>query len=285
MYKGWHDIGGEDAKSPIDRTQHNYQYWEKQVDTLPGLLLAKKLINLHIFRRYIESLEPLVYTKSSYFEKWAVSITKCLLETNVFTLEELDVELGITADTTQVLYKPGTRVTVLEENLQTRWQKPHLRTPGYIYGKTGTIERVCGSFNSPEMYAFLGRKQTQQPLYRVSFLQRDVWSDYSGKNTDIVELEVYQNWLRTAEDQQQKQQQQQAHVADTHKDHDHHDDHVHDHVHEQREHLEQTAVDSEGPESPYALLANALLRLLVKKKHSNKATNTRIYRCNGCSDR
>ena len=29
------------------------------------------------------------------------------------------------------------------ENARVRWRKPHLRTPGYIYGLVGEIERDC----------------------------------------------------------------------------------------------------------------------------------------------
>jgi nitrile hydratase len=34
-----------------------------------------------------------------------------------------------------------------------------------------------------------------QPLYRVRFLQREVWPDYAGQPADVIEVEVYQHWL------------------------------------------------------------------------------------------
>ena len=45
-------------------------------------------------------------------------------------------------------FKKGDLVGVKAENSRVRWRKPHLRTPGYIYGLVGTVERdcsVCGS--------------------------------------------------------------------------------------------------------------------------------------------
>lgn len=40
-------------------------------------------------------------------------------------------------------YAAGDVVRVREENAAVRWRKPHLRTPGYLFGLVGTIERDC----------------------------------------------------------------------------------------------------------------------------------------------
>ena len=40
-------------------------------------------------------------------------------------------------------FKTGDLVRVRPENFAARWRKPHLRTPGYIFGVVGTIEREC----------------------------------------------------------------------------------------------------------------------------------------------
>jgi hypothetical protein len=37
-----------------------------------------------------------------------------------------------------------------------------------------------------------------QPLYRVRFLQKNVWPDYAGPATDVLEVEIYQHWLEPA---------------------------------------------------------------------------------------
>ena len=38
----------------------------------------------------------------------------------------------------------------------------------------------------------------KQPLYRVRFLQRDVWPDYQGRADDALEVEIFQHWLERA---------------------------------------------------------------------------------------
>src|ERR1700688_1556262 len=60
----------------------------------------------------------------------------------------------------------------------------HVRTPYYIRGKRGVIERLCGVYGNPEELAYARPGLPKQPLYRVRFLQRDVWPEYHGGADD-----------------------------------------------------------------------------------------------------
>jgi nitrile hydratase subunit beta len=71
----------------------------------------------------------------------------------------------------------------------------HIRTPFYIRGHVGVIERLCGSFPNPEELAQMRDGLPAQPLYRVRFVQKDVWPDYRGSAADVVEIEIFQHWL------------------------------------------------------------------------------------------
>jgi len=71
----------------------------------------------------------------------------------------------------------------------------HVRTPHYIKGKRGTIERICGAFRRPEELAYGRWEGTAVPLYRVRFDQREVWPDYAGAADDTLDLELYEPWL------------------------------------------------------------------------------------------
>jgi nitrile hydratase subunit beta len=74
----------------------------------------------------------------------------------------------------------------------------HIRTPHYIRGCLGSIERICGDFGNPEELAF-GRRYGPKPtLYRVRFRQVDVWSDYEGPAEDHIEVEIFEFWLEPA---------------------------------------------------------------------------------------
>ena len=71
----------------------------------------------------------------------------------------------------------------------------HIRTPFYIRGRSGVIERLCGNFGNPEELAQMRSGEPKQPLYRVRFLQKDVWPDYKGNLQDALEVEIFQHWL------------------------------------------------------------------------------------------
>ncbi len=71
----------------------------------------------------------------------------------------------------------------------------HVRTPFYIRGKRGVIERLCGAYPNPEELAYARAGLPKQPLYRVRFLQRDVWPGYGGAPEDTVDIEIYEHWL------------------------------------------------------------------------------------------
>ena len=87
-------------------------------------------------------------------------------------------------------FKPGDRVTVRKAH-----PLGHIRTPFYIRGHSGVIERLCGTFGNPEELAQQRSGEPKQPLYRVRFVQKDVWPDYKGNAGDVLEIEIYQHWL------------------------------------------------------------------------------------------
>jgi len=90
-------------------------------------------------------------------------------------------------------FAPGDRVAV-----RRTYPLGHIRTPYYIRGCVGSIERICGSFPIPEELAQMRSGLPAQPLYRVRFRQGDVWPDYRGRPEDVVEVEIFQHWLEPA---------------------------------------------------------------------------------------
>ena len=91
------------------------------------------------------------------------------------------------------VFAPGDRVRV-----RTAFPPGHVRTPFYVRGKSGVVERVLGAYRNPEELAYGRGGELVLPLYRVRFLQRDVWPDYAGRTDDILDVEIYQHWLEPA---------------------------------------------------------------------------------------
>ena len=90
-------------------------------------------------------------------------------------------------------FKPGDRVRVMKA-----YPLGHIRTPFYIRGHSGVVERLCGAFGNPEELALQRDGLPARPLYRVRFLQNEVWPDYEGNIDDVVEVEIFQHWLDPA---------------------------------------------------------------------------------------
>jgi hypothetical protein len=74
----------------------------------------------------------------------------------------------------------------------------HIRTPHYIRGKAGVIERFVGYFKNPEELAYGRNGQPLRALYRVRFVQSDVWPDYEGARGDTLDIDLYEHWLQPA---------------------------------------------------------------------------------------
>ena len=91
-------------------------------------------------------------------------------------------------------YGHGQRVRV-----SARPHEGHHRTPGYLKGKIGSVERVHASFTNPETRAYGRDGLPEEPLYLVGFAQNDVWPDYRGPADDRIYVDVFEHWLEEAE--------------------------------------------------------------------------------------
>jgi hypothetical protein len=89
-----------------------------------------------------------------------------------------------------VRYSVGQRVRVAA-----RTHDGHHRTPGYVKGRTGEVVRLHGSFTNPETRAYGADGLPLQPLYLISFPQRD---DLSSAG-DRVFIDLFEHWLEDAE--------------------------------------------------------------------------------------
>ncbi len=74
----------------------------------------------------------------------------------------------------------------------------HIRTPWYIRGHEGVIERFCGYFKNPEELAYFRPGTPLRGLYRVRFEQARVWPAYRGSAADTLDIDLYEHWLEPA---------------------------------------------------------------------------------------
>jgi hypothetical protein len=75
----------------------------------------------------------------------------------------------------------------------------HIRTPHYIRGKSGVVERFAGYFRNPEELAYGRSGEPKRALYRVRFEQAHVWPGYEGAPGDTIDIDIYEHWLTPGE--------------------------------------------------------------------------------------
>ena len=90
-------------------------------------------------------------------------------------------------------FRPGDRVRV-----SARDHAGHCRTPSYLRGRIGRVERIAGTFRNPEELAYYRPGLPKLPLYVVRFRQADLWDDYRGAPNDTVAADIYEHWLEPA---------------------------------------------------------------------------------------
>ena len=86
-------------------------------------------------------------------------------------------------------FKAGDRVKVKFAD-----RPGHIRTPWYVRGKAGWIERVYGDFLNPESLAYGRDGLPKKTLYLVGFEQSEVFGKAAGSR-DKVLVDIYDHWL------------------------------------------------------------------------------------------
>ena len=88
-------------------------------------------------------------------------------------------------------FKPGDRVRIKADR-----PPGHVRTPAYVRGKIGWIERVHGQFRDPEKLAYGLDGLPRQTLYLVGLRQTHLWpARYAESPRDTLYVDLYEHWL------------------------------------------------------------------------------------------
>eukprot|EP00457_Paulinella_chromatophora_P006573 gb/GEZN01006592.1/.p1 GENE.gb/GEZN01006592.1/~~gb/GEZN01006592.1/.p1 ORF type:complete len:502 (+),score=78.86 gb/GEZN01006592.1/:115-1506(+) len=264
--------------------------WELRTHALLGVLTSHKLMSVDQLRRGIETLPTDIYKQWSYYAKWNASIAEAMMRKGVFSQAELQSLLSKDDKhntTNPTVFDVGSVVRVRDELFCTTWPKPHLRTPGYVFGVVGTVRQKLGVFRDPEMLGF-GLPAPPRTCYRVGFRQCAVWGEYSGSGDDEVLVDIFESWLESSTKQQLHAQPVQTSLAsacppqtqsaaagaahhDHHHSHHHHhghgEEHGRSHKHKTRQEIEERAWRLEQERNCPAgeQLHRALYTLLLEK--------------------
>lgn len=73
----------------------------------------------------------------------------------------------------------------------------HIRTPWYVRGHVGVIDRILGDYGNPEDLAYGRRDGAPRPLYQVRFTATELWSQ-PPQPQDSVTADLFEHWLEPA---------------------------------------------------------------------------------------
>jgi nitrile hydratase len=203
---GVHDMGGRQGFGRVRyalKAQTFHEPWEKRANALYSLAVKLGIFNMDEYRHAIERMEPRHYLSASYYERSLTSLATLCVEKGIVTREELErraegsfpLSLPSAPGRTNVAdrerFKPGDKVTVRTEHVP-----GHVRTPGYIRGKTGIVVSESPAYPFPDAHAH-GIEATDEPTYDVRFNAEELWPN--SADPAQVHVGVFQSYLVRAE--------------------------------------------------------------------------------------
>ena len=196
---GIHDLGGMQGFGPVvvERDEPVFHApWEGRVFAIPGLLIARGVMNVDAFRHAIERLPPVVYLTAGYYGRWLAAI------------ERLVVEKGVPTDAplpARAMSAPGAMREIaatprfgLGDPVIVRDVHPagHTRLPRYIRGRRGVVARVHPAWVFPDTNAH-GAGENPQYVYGVRFAARELWGDGADPRA-ALNVDVFESHLQPA---------------------------------------------------------------------------------------
>lgn len=210
---GPHDMGGMQsfgAINPVAEDQEElfHAEWERRVLALTLACGFLGKWNLDEARSARESLDPALYTRASYYEKWFEAVCRQLVEKGLLSQDEIDsgtaaskvdpeqfriLKGGTVAETfrkggpTEMavdvapVHAVGDRVRALQINPQS-----HTRSPRYIRGHVGEVVLHHGAHVFADANA-LGERRGEH-LYTVRFQATDLWGPDAFRGAVTVDL-------------------------------------------------------------------------------------------------
>jgi hypothetical protein len=202
---GMHDLGGKQGFGPVRYThdaQAFHARWEVRVNSLYAFAVRSGIFNMDEYRHAIERMEPRHYLTASYYERSLTSLATLCVEKGVVTREELERRAGggfplatplgpgRTNVASRERFKPGDRVRVRLD-----YVPGHVRMPGYIRGKIGTVVSESPAYPFPDAHAH-SIDAVDEPTYDVRFRTEDLWPD--SAEPALVHAGVFQSYLERA---------------------------------------------------------------------------------------
>ena len=197
---GVHDFGGMHGYGPVDPEPGEPPFhaeWEKRALALTLAMGATGQWNIDMSRSARESLPPLRYLSSSYYEIWIAGLEKLMLERGLVSAAEIEAghaleparpvarvlkaqDVGAVLSRGSPTERPASapaRFAVGDEvRMRNDHPRGHTRLPRYVRGRRGRIEAVRGCHVFADTHA-ARFDEAPQWLYTVSFAGTELWGE------------------------------------------------------------------------------------------------------------
>jgi nitrile hydratase subunit beta len=203
---GMHDLGGKQGFGPVRHSPVAAVFhaaWEKKANALYSLAVKHGVFNMDEYRHAIERMEPRHYLSASYYERSLTSLATLLVEKGLVTKDELEARAGgafplalaSASGRSNVdgreRFAPGDRVRVKTDQVP-----GHVRMPGYVRGKVGTVVSESPAYPFPDAHAH-GVDAVDEPTFDVRFAATDLWPNTVDEA--FVHVGVFQSYLERAD--------------------------------------------------------------------------------------
>jgi nitrile hydratase len=228
MTNSIHDMGGMHGFGPVEAEANEpvfHEAWEGRVLAMQRAMGFTRLWTIDGGRASLETLPPLTYLASSYYERWFRGLERRVVAHGLVGEDELaagrslrpGVRLNrkLTAEDAKALPwphfdRPAPAPARFKEGDQVRTRNinpaTHTRLPRYARGKTGTIEAIRGCHVFPDSAALGPTEQARglkahgdnpQWLYTVVFPARELWGEAADPKVN-VSIEAFEPYLAAA---------------------------------------------------------------------------------------
>ena len=202
---GVHDLGGKQGFGRVRYARNARPFhaaWEVRANSLYAFAVRQGIFNMDEYRHAIERMEPRHYLSASYYERSLTGMLTLCVEKGIVTRDELErsarghVPLaapgaaGRTNVATRERFKAGDRVRVRDD-----YVPGHVRMPGYIRGRTGTVISESPVYPFPDAHAHALEAQ-DEPTYDVRFRSEDLWPN--SADAALIHVGVFQSYLERA---------------------------------------------------------------------------------------
>ncbi|WP_055135024.1 nitrile hydratase subunit beta [Pseudomonas corrugata] len=196
---GIHDLGGICGFGSLSKRRDELPFhaaWEPLPYIIAILAKRNGWWTFDAGRHSIERIPAREYISSPYFERVLIGMATLLVEHGLLTHEDIEQRAGgkgrfpIAAPigpghesrSRRDPFKVGDRVSVISKP-----QSGHVRIPGYVLGKTGTVLNVTAAVPFPGE-AGHGMNAKDEPTYHVRFEGDDIWGEVKDGSAVVVDL-------------------------------------------------------------------------------------------------